>query len=506
MENSRITETMIKYGASLLDGADMDEMDEDDFDDNAGKAKALISAGDDSEARQFIHSVPPIWRHAYFEINRNFGKHGREKEDMLDRLDFFAQRLEMSGHELQELSKLELMERDRAYGFKESFHLGDLEPGAREKYVESMKIIIGLQNSSSVKAAGTDWAWFCLNILDQLELRAWYDDYDQNPLSPWPHRYLAQDVTQALVTMSLFFPNVEVTKLVRDFLDSEQGSQFKNSEIFDPVARSRQTLDRRSRTSQSRKPESFFKELEQLEEGEESMVDSYPVDWSKAARPIIAKLYRAGIIQPSNTQPHPEVVPGYAFAAEEPHRPGKLDFFVRFERHPDEPIRHPREWAPVEDWPDLLESAKEFAKDKPAARFSLLRMWSAPHFYPLMVGYWTRHHVTFMDSCARSWEFKFVPKDLEGSELSAMHATSSRIKLVVERARRHDSTDLGRHFVSRGDAILVMAESEEELLWLSTIATFAMQTKPWLREVDMWRSFVNVELDFLQGLDPSWLD
>jgi hypothetical protein len=152
-----------------------------------------------------------------------------------------------------------------------------------------MKIIIGLQNSSSVKAAGTDWAWFCLNILDQLELRAWYDDYDQNPLSPWPHRYLAQDVTQALVTMSLFFPNVEVTKLVRDFLDSEQGSQFKNSEIFDPVARSRQTLDRRSRTSQSRKPESFFKELEQLEEGEESMVDSYPVDWSKAVRPIIAK-------------------------------------------------------------------------------------------------------------------------------------------------------------------------------------------------------------------------
>lgn len=115
MENSRITETMIKYGASLLDGADMDEMDEDEFDDSAGKAKALVSADDDSEARHFIHSAPPIWRHAYFEINRNFGKHGREKEDMLDRLDF-AQRPEMSGHELQELSTLELMERDRAYG------------------------------------------------------------------------------------------------------------------------------------------------------------------------------------------------------------------------------------------------------------------------------------------------------------------------------------------------------------------------------------------------------
>lgn len=89
--------------------------------------------------------------------------------------------------------------------------------------------------------------------------------------------------------MGLFFPNVEVTKLVREFLDSEQGSQFKTSEIFDPVARSRQMLDRRSRTSQSRKPKSFFKELEELEEGEESMADSYPLEWSKAIRPVIAK-------------------------------------------------------------------------------------------------------------------------------------------------------------------------------------------------------------------------
>lgn len=408
--------------------------------------------------------------------------------------------------------------------------MGDLEPGAREKYLESMNMIIGAQNFSSANTADASWAWYCLDILDTLELRAWYDDYDQNPLSPWPHRYLAQDATQAFVTMGLFFPNLEVTKLVREYLDSEQGAQFKNSEIFDPVARSQKFLDRRSRTSQSQKPESFFEELEELEECE-SMIDSYPFEWSKAVRPIIAKckssptlhsianqmnirshpmtlVYRAGIIQPSDTQPHPDVCPGLAFAAEEPHRPGKLDFFVRFERPPNNPVRHPPEWAPMEDWPDLLASARAFARGKPAggARFSLLRLWSAPHFYPLMVGYWNRHHVVFMDSCGRSWEFKFVPKDLEGSELSAMHATSSRVKLVVERARMRSGVDLGRHFVSRGDAILVMAESEEELLRLSTMATFAMQTKPWLREVDLWRSFVNVELDFLEGLDPAWLD
>lgn len=116
LESSRMTQTMIRYGASLFDGAELEDLDEDEFDDTVGKTKALLSASDDSEAQHFIHSVPPIWRDAYSEINRNFGKHGKEREDMLDRLDFFAQRLEMCGHELQELSELELMERDRSYG------------------------------------------------------------------------------------------------------------------------------------------------------------------------------------------------------------------------------------------------------------------------------------------------------------------------------------------------------------------------------------------------------
>lgn len=199
-------------------------------------------------------------------------------------------------------------------------------------------------------------------------------------------------------------------------------------------------------------------------------------------------MYRAGIIQPGNIQPHPEIVPGYAFAAEEPHRPGKLDFFVRYERGPEDDVSYPPEWPPMEDWPDLLDAAQAFAKAKPSAKFSLLRLWSAPHFWPLMVGPATRQCMAFIDSCGRSWEFKFVPKDLEDSELRAMHATSSRIKFVVERARMHDGVDLSGHFVPRGDAVLVMAESEKELLRLSTIATFVMQTKPWLREVDLWRS------------------
>jgi hypothetical protein len=30
---------------------------------------------------------------------------------------------------------------------------------------------------------------------------------------------------------------------------------------------------------------------------------------------------------------------------------------------------------------------------------------------------------------------------------------------------------------------------------------FALQTKPWFRQVDLWKSFVNVDLELLEGLD-----
>jgi hypothetical protein len=113
MERSRTTEPMLKKdGASLIRGVGMDEMKYY----KVQKAKTVMSTGDGGEARHFIHSVPPIWRHAYFEINRNIGKHGRDREDMLGRLKFFSQRLETSGRELQELSQLELVKRETANG------------------------------------------------------------------------------------------------------------------------------------------------------------------------------------------------------------------------------------------------------------------------------------------------------------------------------------------------------------------------------------------------------
>ena len=52
----------------------------------------------------------------------------------------------------------------------------------------------------------------------------------------------------------------------------------------------------------------------------------------------------------------------------------------------------------------------------------------------------------------------------------------------------------------------MMAEGEDRLQKIVSAVTFAVQTKPWLLEIDLWKSFVNIDLEFLNGLDPKWLD
>lgn len=64
----------------------------------------------------------------------------------------------------------------------------------------------------------------------------------------------------------------------------------------------------------------------------------------------------------------------------------------------------------------------------------------------------------------------------------------------------------GDRVVQRADLILVMGEDSADLFKYCTAVTFAMQTKPWLREVDLWKSFINVSWEFVHDLEPFWLD
>lgn len=71
----------------------------------------------------------------------------------------------------------------------------------------------------------------------------------------------------------------------------------------------------------------------------------------------------------------------------------------------------------------------------------------------------------------------------------------------------HGRCELDDRVAQRGDLVIMMGEDEEGLLKGCTVMTFALQTKPWATEVDLRKSFVNVDLEFPRvGLDELWLD
>ena len=147
----------------------------------------------------------------------------------------------------------------------------------------------------------------------------------------------------------------------------------------------------------------------------------------------------------------------------------------------------------------LFTRARQFAAANPKARFAFLRTWSSPHFYPLLIGLDKRWELSFADGLGRTWEWKFIPKDMPYSEWSIHRQLNQR----MAPCRRF----LGENVMVRRDSLLVMAKNEDELLKLASAATYAVQTfDTWRLEIDLWRSFINVDLAFLEELDGRWTE
>lgn len=104
--------------------------------------------------------------------------------------------------------------------------------------------------------------------------------------------------------------------------------------------------------------------------------------------------------------------------------------------------------------------------------------------------------MTFYDSQGRAWEWKFIPKDMPFSEWSIHQQARMRIQPFRKA--------LGDKVVVMRDVFLVMGLDEADLLTVAAATTYAVQTDPWRLEVDLWRSFVNVDMDFLEKLHDQW--
>jgi len=146
----------------------------------------------------------------------------------------------------------------------------------------------------------------------------------------------------------------------------------------------------------------------------------------------------------------------------------------------------------------LRQDARDFTRRHPAARFAVLRLWSSPYFYPFMFSYANRTNQSFTDLIGRFWEWKFIPPDMPYSEKSVHHNMKLRFDPYME-----DFAN-GKKLKIRKDVVLVMGEDEKELVKLASAATFILQTQPWRLEFDFWKSFVNIDLEFLEGLSDGW--
>jgi hypothetical protein len=204
-------------------------------------------------------------------------------------------------------------------------------------------------------------------------------------------------------------------------------------------------------------------------------------------------VFRAGVICSS----YASTAGGIATAKAEPTRP--MDLYIDYRvgmplakivSHLKDPTRLDRDF--------VIMKAKQFQHDNPPAKFAILRLWSAPHFYSLMLGLDKRPMCAFLDDRGRCWEFKFIPKDMPYSEWSVHQQLSLRLEPYNQMFRQQA--------IVAKDLVLVMGKNQKDLRQLAEGVTWAVQTQPWRLEIDFWRSFVNVDVEFLERLDRRWLD
>ena len=355
---------------------------------------------------------------------------------------------------------------DMRQAFKRSWHQADVEHGAQERYREAAVIVEQMSR------------------FDEEQHRFRYiRDLHFLGVHPHKHRRMIPDMLQARGMMALFFPS--------SFFESELGILHRDTLIVKQSERAKNLPNRRTHASNKCVNKKLFEEWDTHWKKSRGC-DDYPLEWDLVNRPIIAKLYKTGVIQNSYTS----MTPGRAMAAKEPGRDTR-DFYIDLRVLVDDMIMQSYlEQPPSLDY--FLKTARRFAKQHERARFAILRLWSAPHFYPLMVGLENRVNTQFTDGQGRAWEFCFVPKDMPGSEYSIHHASRLRIMPF--------SNLFKEKVLIKRDLFLVMGEDEEDLQKYAVATTFAIQTDPWRLEVDLWRSFVNVDIGFLEGLKEEWLD
>lgn len=119
----------------------------------------------------------------------------------------------------------------------------------------------------------------------------------------------------------------------------------------------------------------------------------------------------------------------------------------------------------------------------------------------------------------------FVPKDMACSEYSMHYNVKARILGGVggwqgpnpvggaygrgslsPAQSGWEKTFFKGSVVTKRDKYLVMGKDAEDCKRLTAATVFAAECRPWRQEVDLWKSFLGVDEQFLKGLKEEWYD
>ncbi|KAG9239309.1 hypothetical protein BJ875DRAFT_501529 [Amylocarpus encephaloides] len=342
---------------------------------------------------------------------------------------------------------------------KEKFNT-DLEPHAQNRYSEMLAMAKASRKYAHKYLMGFDTPTTFLRLTIMVDMTVPQED--------------SKDAHKAVAKVAPFFD--------KGFLDHELGAKFKNSLLFKLEDRARALPCFRTQVSNKMRPAAFWKPYDEACKAmkHKNDLEALPLEYESTTRPIIAHLYKSGILR---TRSH-QYFAGKAFSTAEPSRPGIQDFFIDY-RVQIPTIKMPPTMVDTYTVTPFKTTAQKYAAKHPNARFSILRLWSSAYFYPLMIGPKTHDATAFRDTIRRNFIWMFIPKDMPCSEWSIHFRLVRGLNL------------------NKRDKYLVMAENKEELCKLTSMVVYAVERRPWRHEIDLWKSFLDVDSGFVQRLDDA---
>jgi hypothetical protein len=163
------------------------------------------------------------------------------------------------------------LDRQKSKVFKQSWHMGDQEPGALTRYIEHRFMVDAMD---------------CFVMTSRINTGPFELCKFMNMASAFcEERRIVDDAFSAYASIAMFFDTDA-------FLASDEGKPFLDSKLLNQVERAKTVPDRRTHMSNKTMPKEFWAEFEKLLQDNKKqpgdvIEDIFPMEWRKAMRPVI---------------------------------------------------------------------------------------------------------------------------------------------------------------------------------------------------------------------------